>query len=313
MEMNVVFQTIFLISMFILIGAVLARTFPFNEDTRGMFVSLIVNAALPAIILSSIFNIDMTPERFRTILFVFFMSIVINILGIFLGYLFLFLFERRSEQKNELALLSGLGNTGFIGIPLCAVLFGPEGALYAAVFDAGVDFTIWTVGVYLLQKKKEFSLRTLKAMVNVPMIAIVGGLASAYLQVKPPSVFIDLFDRLAGLAAPLAMFYIGAIIMNFQRARMKRSIKKIWVPLVVKLIILPLTVAGIVIFLPHEAVVLQVILIQSMMPTITLASILFAKFSADEEMGALATVVSTLIALSTIPLMIFIVHLIVPF
>ena len=101
--------------------------------------------------------------------------------------------------------------------------------------------------------------------------------------------------------------------MNFQRSRVTQSIRKIWIPLVIKLIILPLTVALIVLFITVKTVVIQVILIQSMMPTITLASILFAKFSGDEEMGALTTVVSTLIALSTIPLMIYIVHLIVPF
>lgn len=313
MEMAAVFQTILLIGLFILIGAILARTFPFNDDTRKMFISLIVNAALPAIILSSIFNVEMTTDRFKTILFVFLMSIAINLLGIGLGYLFSFLFYRSATNKNELAILSGLGNTGFIGIPLCAVLFGPEGALYAAIFDAGVDFTIWTVAVFLLQEKKQFRLNTLKAMINVPMIAIAIGLSSAFFQVKPPSLFIELFDYLAALAAPLAMFYIGAIIMNLQRSRVSQSLKKIWIPIVVKLFVLPLSVAFIVLFIHVETVVIQTILIQSMMPTITLASILFAMFSADEELGAMATVVTTIIALSTIPLMIYVVNLIVQF
>lgn len=237
MEMSIVFQTILLIGLFILIGAILARSFPFNDDTRSLYMNLIVNVALPAIILSSIFNVDITPEKFRIIFFVFIASIAINILGIGLGYLFAQLFYRNSTQKNELALLSGLGNTGFIGIPLCAVLFGPEGALYAAVFDAGVDFTIWTVGVFLLQKKKQINFRLLKAMINIPMIAIVFGLTSAFFRFKPPALFIELFDYLAALAAPLAMFYIGAIIMNFQRSRITQSIRKIWIPLVIKLII----------------------------------------------------------------------------
>jgi len=312
-EMIVVFQTIALIGLFILIGAILAKTFPFNDDTRNMYISLIVNAALPAIILSSIFNVEMSPAIFKTILFVFIMSIVVNLIGIGLGYLFAFIFDRQSTYKNEFAILSGLGNTGFIGIPLCAVLFGPEGALYAAVFDAGVDFTIWTVGVLLLQKDKQFHFRTLKAMINVPIVAITVGLTSAFFHMKPPTLFIELFDHLAALAAPIAMFYIGAIIMNIQRSRVQHKVRKIWIPLVVKLIILPLTVAFIVLFIQADFVVIQTILIQSMMPTITLASILFAKFSADDEIGAMATVVSTLIALSTIPLMIYVVNVIFSF
>lgn len=314
MEMGAVFQTISLIGLFILIGGLLAKkTFTFTNDTRAMFISLIVNAAMPAIILSSIFNIEMTPERFKIIIFVFIISIVINVFGIGLGYLFSTLFYRKANNNNQIAILSGLGNTGFIGIPLCAVLFGPEGALYAAVFDAGVDFTIWTVGVFLLQKKKEFHIRTLKEMINVPMIAIVVGLSASFFQVKPPILFIELFDYLAALAAPLAMFYIGTIIVNLRRSRMSSATKQMWIPILVKLFLVPLSVAFFVLLLNFETVVIQAILIQSMMPTITLASILFAKFSADEEMGAMTTVVTTLLSLTTIPFMIYIVSLIVPF
>lgn len=312
MEMGAVFQTITLIGMFIVIGALLARTFPFNDDTRSLFINLIVNAAIPAIILSSIFNVEMTPERFRLIALVFVISIVINLFGMGLGYLFSLTFYRQAENKNELAILSGLGNTGFIGIPLCAVLFGAEGALYAAIFDAGVDFTIWTFGVFLLQKEKKFHFGMLKEMINIPMIAIVLGLTAAFFHVKPPVIFIELFDYLAALAAPLAMFYIGTIIMNISRSRVTSATRQMWIPILVKLFIVPISVAFFVLYIQAELVVIQTILIQSMMPTITLASILFAKFSADEEMGAMTTVVSTLIALLTIPLMIYIVNIIVP-
>lgn len=312
MDMSAVFQTIALIGLFIFIGVLLSRSFPFNEDTRSMFITLIVNAAIPAIILSSIFNVEMSPERFRVIIIVFIIAVFINIFGIALGYLVAFLFYREAENKNELAILSGLGNTGFIGIPLCAVLFGPEGALYAAIFDAGVDFTIWTVGVFLLQEKKQFRLSMLKEMINIPILAILIGLSAAFFQLKPPALFIDLFDYLAALAAPLAMFYIGAIIRNLDRSRITSSARQMWIPIVVKLFVVPLSVAIFVLFISLDVLVIKTILIQSMMPTITLASILFAKFHADEEMGAMTTVVSTLISLLTIPLMIYVVDLIVP-
>lgn len=312
MDMGAVFQTITLIGIFILIGALLTRTFPFNEDTRSLFISLIVNAAIPAIILSSIFNVEMSPERFKTIIFIFLIAVGINLFGMGLGYGLTVIFNRDSKRKSELAIVSGLGNTGFIGIPLCAVLFGPEGALYAAIFDAGVDFTIWTVGVFLLQEEKKFRFRMLKEMLNLPMMAIIFGLSAAFFQVKPPVLFIELFDYLAALAAPLAMFYIGTIMMNASRARVGRIARHLWVPIIVKLFIVPLSVAFVVLFIQMEVVVIQTILIQSMMPTITLASILFAMFQADEELGAVATVVSTLISLVTIPLMIYIVNIIVP-
>lgn len=309
MELTVVFQSIMLIAILIFIGAILSKTFPVNRDTRQTFISLIVNVAMPSIILSSIFNVDITKDRFKLIVIVFILSIVINIFGIFLGKLFVQLFYPKSTKKAEIAILSGLGNTGYIGIPLCAVLIGPEGALYAAIFDAGVDVTIWTIATFLLQKDKRFNLKMLRSFINIPMIAIVFGLLSAFIGFKPASIFIDLFDRLAGLAVPLAMFYIGMIIMSLQRSKVSESTQKIWLPITVKLIILPIVVTVMITMTQLETIIVQTVIIQSMMPTITLASILFAKYSGDEEMGAVTTVVSTIIALLTIPLMLYVINL----
>jgi hypothetical protein len=305
MEFSTVLQSVLMIAAMIAIGAIISSTFPFNGDTRKVFVSIIVNVAMPCIILSSIFEMDIDEQIFQKIWIVLCMSIAINLLGIGLGWLLAA--AGKSPRRRETALLSGLGNTGFIGIPLCAALLGPEGALLAAIFDAGVDLVIWTVGVMMLQKRGDFSLRGLKSMVNVPMIAIAVGLLLAYFNLKPPEWVIGLTDKLAALAAPMAMFYIGVLIMSMKLAKVRESGPRFGIPLLVKLILLPLTVALVIYGFPFDSVMMQTMLIQSMMPTITVASILFAKFSADEEMGALTTVVSTIVSLGTIPLMIYLV------
>lgn len=311
MEFTIVFQSILIITMMIIIGAILARTSPLNNETRAVFINMIVNIAMPCIILSSIFHVDMNEDMFKKIVLVFVLSILINVVGIALGWIFAIIFQKESNRTREIALLSGLGNTGFIGIPLCAALLGPEGALYAAIFDAGVDVTIWTVGVVMLQKNRKFALHTLKSMINIPTAAIVIGLLAAYFNVKPPEVFIGLSDRLAALAAPLAMFYIGMMIMGLQRGNMRQAAPKMWVPITVKLLLLPIATIFMIHFFNFDAVLIQTVLIQSMMPTITLASILFARYSADEQMGALTTVLSTLLGLVTIPFMVYIMSLFV--
>lgn len=275
-----------------------------------MFISLIVNIAMPCMILSSIFKVDLHKGVFHSIAIVFGLSILINLIGIGLGWGLSILFKGDSTKKRELAILSGLGNTGFIGIPLCATLIGPIGALYAAIFDAGVDVVIWTVGVILLQKNRRFSFHTLKAMINFPTAAIVAGLTVAYFNVKPPSMIIHLTGQLSGLATPLAMFYIGMLISTLKRDKVRDKGNQLWIPLTVKLILLPLSVAVFIHFFDLNGKMIQTLLVQSMMPTITLASILFAKYSADEEMGALTTIISTIISLSTIPLMLYLINLI---
>lgn len=309
MEITVVIQSIIIISLMILIGAIISRSFKFNEDTRGVFISLIVNVGMPCIILSSIFNVEMTGKKFQMLILVFCSSIIINLLGIGIGWMLANIFYKESRKKKEIALLSGLGNTGFIGIPLCAVLLGPEGALYAAIFDAGVDFTIWTFGVLILQKNKDFAIETFKSMINVPIIAIVVGLIISYFQYSPPALVINLVNQLAAIAAPLAMFYLGILVMSLRGSAVKKSESKVWLPITSKLIVLPILVSILVTFITFDLIIIQVLIIQSMMPTLTLATILFAKYSADEEIGAVTTVLSTLLALFTIPLLIYLVNL----
>lgn len=309
MEITVVVQSIILISMMILIGAGLSKTLRFNQDTRSVFISVIVNVAMPCIILSSIFKVEMNEERFKMLLIVFGLSVVINVLGIFIGWLLTTTIYRKSNYRTEFALLSGLGNTGFIGIPLCAVLLGPEGALYAAIFDAGVDFTIWTLGVFMLQKKKQFNFSTLKAMLNIPMVAIILGIILSYFQFRPPTIFVDLIDQLAALAAPMAMFYIGILLMTLERKKLGGVSKQIWLPISSKLIILPMMTGLLMLNFQLPSPLIETVLIQAMMPTITMASILFAKYNANESLGAMTTVVSTLMSILTLPIMIYLLNL----
>lgn len=308
MEINVVVQSIIIISIMIIIGAILSKSFKFNDDTRSVFISLIVNVAMPCIILSSIFKVEMSDNTFKRIIVVFCLSIIINLAGIGMGWILTNVFNRDSNKRKELALLSGLGNTGFIGIPLCAVLLGPEGALYAAIFDAGVDFTIWTAGVYMLQKNRNFGIQTIKSMLNIPIVAIILGLIVSYFHYKPPVLMISLIDQLAVLAAPLAMFYIGILVMTLKAKKVKECGFTVLLPITVKLILLPSVVAIIITYLNLDTTMAQTVLIQSMMPTLTLASILFAKYSADEEIGAITTVLSTVLALLSIPFMIYLIN-----
>lgn len=306
-----VVESIAIIAIMIGIGCVLSRWTPLTDDTQRMFISLIFNVAMPCIILSSIFHVEMTSSLFRNMLLVFALSIVINVLGIALGWFGSSFFFEDRLRRAEMGIVSGLGNTAFIGIPLCAVLLGPEGALYAAIFDAGVDFTIWTVAVMLLQREKQNGMGTLKAMINPPMIAIVIGLILSFVKLRPPGIVIGLLDQLAAIAAPLAMLYIGFLIMNLKSANVKKVRSTLWLPLSIKLIVLPFIVAVFLSFIVLDRTMSQSIIIQAMMPTLTLSSVLFAKYSADAEGGALTTVVSILLGLLTVPMMIMVVGWIV--
>lgn len=301
MEIAVVFHSILLISALIGLGAIAARTYKFNNDTKKMYISLITNVGMPSIILSSIFNVTVNRETLKLLFVIFLVSIGINLLGLALGYITTLLFKKRFKKSIEVTILSAFGNTGFIGIPLCAVLFGAEGALYAAVFDAGVDFTIWTVGVYLMQQDKRFNKSFLKDIINIPLLAIIFGLVIAGSGLQVPIIIADFTSMIADFAVPLAMFYIGAILINFQKGYINVPFIDITVPILIKLIILPLIVSVIFINSNLDEMIIYILIIQSMMPALTLSSVLFSKYSRDDNFGAFITILSTVFSLFIIP------------
>lgn len=305
MEFSVVFESIILIGLMILIGVALANFTPINDHTKKLYTMIIVNVAMPCIILSSIFKVEIDQEILKNIVIVFIFSLLINILGIAVGWFGASFSKKYKPYRREIALLSGLGNTGFIGIPLCATILGPEGALYAAIFDAGVDLVIWTVGVMILQKSTSFSFSTLKTMVNIPTIAIVLGLCFAFVNFRPPELFVNLSNHLAALASPLAMFYIGLLIRSIKKEQFIESRNKVSFPTIIKLVGLPLIVFVLLQVIDMDLTISQTILIQAMMPVLTLASILFTKYGANDKYGAITTVTSTIISLISIPVLIY--------
>lgn len=83
MEISAVFHSISLIALLIIIGAIAARYYVFNNDSKQLLITLITNVGMPAIILSSIFNVDIDTDKFKTMMIIFIASIIINIFGLF--------------------------------------------------------------------------------------------------------------------------------------------------------------------------------------------------------------------------------------
>lgn len=307
MDIAVVYQSIFLIALLIILGAITAREYRLNRDTRQMYMTLIIKVAMPSIILSSIFKVDIDDKIIKILAIIFFISILINLFGLALGFVISTIF-RLHTKRIEITILSAFGNTGFIGIPLCAVLFGPEGALYAAIFDAGVDFTIWTFGVFIIQRNRSFTFKTFKGMINIPLLAIIIGLLIALFKIPLPEILLDLSDSLASFAVPLAMFYIGATMNQYKSFSKNISYIELIIPVLVKLVILPLLVVTFVIYFKLNELISYILIVQSMMPALTLSSILFAKHARDENFGAFVTVLSTAMSLLTIPVILYLLN-----
>lgn len=63
MDLGIVFQSIFLIALLILLGAIVAKYYVFNDDTKRMYITLITNIAMPSIIYLVFFELRLVVKR----------------------------------------------------------------------------------------------------------------------------------------------------------------------------------------------------------------------------------------------------------
>ena len=152
MELTVLFNTIMKLAILIGIGMFLASKIPFTNDIRKMLIFLIVNISLPALILNGFLQVEVEDSLLKQIVIAFIFGCCFILFSLFFGGLAAKLLKFK-EIALVKRLLSAFGNTGFIGIPLCASIFGPKGAVLAAAFDGGTALLVWSLGVLLVKKK----------------------------------------------------------------------------------------------------------------------------------------------------------------
>ncbi|SFE81493.1 AEC family transporter [Alteribacillus iranensis] len=309
MDIATVALAILMMAVIIAIGSAVALQITITEEIKRIFIILIIYVVVPAMILNGIVNTEMTDQVIRQVFTIFGMSVVFNGAAVVFS---LFLGKGLGIEwalAKKLSLLSALGNTGFIGIPLCLAIFGPMGGVLAAVFDAGLDVIVFSLGIYLLQSDNGFDYRQLKSLMNPPLGAIVIGMLVAINSIESPLFIQDLIAMLAGLAAPLAMFYIGFLLPSFLKEKSVFYFPQLWFPVSMKLLIIPVLTMPLVMMLPIENFLKNVFIILTAMPNFMLATPLFAMYTEEEDKAVMSTVYSTLFSLLTIPLIAFLTNI----
>src|SRR5215470_11956926 len=127
---------------------------------------------------------------------------------------------RRVANASIEGLDAGYSNVGFMGIPMCLLVFGPESApasIIATLFTACVLFLLAIVIIEIdLQKGKSFwstGAKVARAIFTSPLfIAPVAGLAVGLSSLTVPAPFLSFTTLLGGAASPAALVCIGLFL-----------------------------------------------------------------------------------------------------
>jgi len=208
--------------------------------------------------------------------------------------------------KNEgflYRLMLIFSNVGFMGIPVITSLYGDECVLFIAFYILGYNVLLYTYGMHLVSRSvgavQEKS--SLSKIFNVGVIACIIAVIIFAFRINVPKPVSDLVSGLGQCCVPLSMILIGA---SMARQNFKKLLadKKIYLFLVIRMLLIPLSAAFLLKFVPFDRQVIGVFGLMLAMPVGSIVVLLASEQGADEEICTRGSVISTLLSVLTIPL-----------
>jgi predicted permease len=222
---------------------------------------------------------------------------------ILLGALFGWLRARQHQlphgQRSAMILVCAFPNTGFLGYPIAFSLFGAAGLSYAVIFDQIGMFPLFlTLGFALAGGRESMT----AAVRFPPFIALLMGIGLNVGHVQIPHHLLTLLKWIGWTTLPLTVFLIGAKI----RLRPMASPRLVLEALAIRMLLIPGILTIILLVAGANALPYRVAIMEAAMPPALSTSILAMKYGLDDDLTVTAIGLGTVLALSLMPLVAFI-------
>lgn len=292
------FTTIF----FVLgLGFVIQKKKPFSQETLSQLSNLVVSVVMPLYIFYA--------TATNTTLTLLYKAPIIILIGAAVPFLIFItaplfgkLLKVPEAQQPVFSFSMMFSNTAFLGIPICGILFGSEGAFYAVMYNFGLTLIIYSFGIWSLTggDRKSF----LNVFKNSLIWSMLVGILFVVLKIEMPIWISQPLSTIGDATLPIALLVAGAQIGNVRLEKNEYTPQVIFVTLS-RLIIMPGILLLVFYGLHWSNMEHQVMILQTAMPVGIASTILANRYHADGQFTAIVTLWSTLLALITLPLIAF--------
>lgn len=204
-----------------------------------------------------------------------------------------------------LTLGSSVGNVGFFGLPVITSLFPGEPivACYSTVYMLGMNFLVFTIGMYLITNDRQF-VSFKGALLNPTSVSVYVALALYLLRIKFPPTVGNMMSLLSKMSTPLCMIVLGMRLASMDfKAIFAQPFA--YVVCLLKLVVYPLFVLLLVWFLPFLDELTKVCAyVLSAAPCAAIVLNIAELHNCEQKLCANVVLLTTMLSIITIPLMI---------
>ena len=294
------FQSIGPLFLVIFVGMVVSR----NKSVDKQWLEILNNYALwigfPALILVALSRLQWNMQLYGSL-------IGWNSLRIVLSMLLVFpvaaLFKLKNSTRRTLFLAVSYGNVAYLGIPVLRSVFGDQILPEATMISAVYVFWLFTLGIFLVEYfgDHKVDLRELLFRLgkNPLLIAVFIGILIAVNHVQLPKVVMSGLDILANSVTGVVLFSLG-LFMG------KQPVGKIqeWLPVLVFSLVILFVLPFLFLLITQQFTDLSVSkpwIMEAAMPMGLTAYALCLKYKLNTEFASRVVVLSTLLALLSLP------------
>lgn len=211
----------------------------------------------------------------------------------------------KDGRKNLFGFAAGTGNTGYFALPLVLAIFNQNQIAIAIFIIIGINLYEFTVGYFLTAKGSMTYKESLVKVVKMPILyAALLGMLLKYLNIPINEIVLSFLSNFKGAYSVLGMMTIGITMSKFSKVEF--DLKFSMLSVTWKHIFYP--VIGLFIFMnifPVDKQTLQVISLMVATPMAGNVVVISNNLGLHPEKAATAVMISTLCALITVPLALY--------
>jgi predicted permease len=197
-----------------------------------------------------------------------------------------------------LFLCIALGNTSFLGFPLCSALLGPDSLRYAAVYDQLGSFLLLAFVAPVVIARAQGGASSIwdslrKVLAFPPFLATV----IALIPWPRPAWLDPVLAQIASAMIPVALFAVGLKL----RFTPPRPLGAFAVGMIFKLVVSPVLAWGLMRFFEPPQAVFQVAIVEAAMPAMVTAGALAMAAGLAPELAAALVGWGVVTALFSVP------------
>jgi malate permease and related proteins len=281
------------------IGMALRRFERVPDNAHTSINAFIIHVSLPALTLLQVHAVRLNPS----LLYAVFMPWLLFAASTALFWMIGNALRLARTTTGALAVVGGLGNTSFIGLPMIESFYGSGGMPIGIMIDQlGTYLVLSTIGILTICYYSEATVlpRDIAKRIATfpPLIALI--VALALMPVSYPAWIVSVLSRLGGTLAPLALVSVG---LQLQLGALRGNRGPLAMGLGYKLVLAPLLVTLVYVgFIGLRGPTTQVTLFEAAMAPQIGGAIVATQYGLNAPLISLMVGIGTVLSFITLPI-----------